>query len=497
MKVLPTEPQGGFRVAKAGALRPEHAKQFTGGAKNIPLENTYWLWYQHRWIHDKSLMRIMEKSRRVGISYSTAYDYVRAHSRAEHRTDTWFSSRDEVSALEFQRYCNSFASAVQIGAKDLGEVVYDSDKKLQARVLAFANQTRIHSLSGNPDAMASKGGAVGLDEFALRDDPRAAYAIAGPTIDWGGRLSIISTHRGEQNFFNRDLLKPIFEKGNPMRWSHHKVTLQDALDQGFLWKLQSRLSPDDERQEMDEAEYFDYQKNRAADMATFLQEYMCQPEDEDTQFLPYTLIAPCVYSPLEMATYLCSPVAGRLFYVGVDVGETHDLTVIWLLERVGNAFFTRGVKSFKKTRFNELKRDLWTLLSCPGVVRCCIDKGGIGADLAQTSREKFGYLVEPVHFTGPVKESMAYPLRTLFEEKLIHVPDDPVILSDLRSIRKTQTPSGNVRLDAERTKTGHGDHFWALALAVHAGLSAVEMMLPLAWRGNHARSDARRVRTLE
>ncbi len=40
----------------------------------------------------------MEKSRRVGISYATAYDAVRQHSMKDRIIDTWFSSRDDLTA---------------------------------------------------------------------------------------------------------------------------------------------------------------------------------------------------------------------------------------------------------------------------------------------------------------------------------------------------------------------------------------------------------------
>ena len=50
------------------------------------------------------------------------------------------------------------------------------------------------------------------------------------------------------------------------------------------------------------------------------------------------------------------------------------------------------------------------------------------------------------------------------------IPKDEDIRRSLHSIKKTLTSTGKARFDAERTEqTGHADHFWALALAVHAG----------------------------
>jgi phage FluMu gp28-like protein len=121
-----------------------------------------------------------------------------------------------------------------------------------AYTLRFANGTDINSVASKPDVFAGKGGNVILDEFALRRDPQSVYGIASPTIDWGGRLAIVSTHRGANNYFN-NLITEIREKGNPKGFSHHRVTLQDALDQGFLWKVQTKLRDGDPRLDMDEA----------------------------------------------------------------------------------------------------------------------------------------------------------------------------------------------------------------------------------------------------
>jgi len=36
-------------------------------------------------------------------------------------------------------------------------------------------------------------------------------------------------------------------------------------------------------------------------------------------------------------------------------------------------------------------------------------------------------------------------------------------------VKKETTAAGNIRFTADRSKSGHSDRFWALALALHAG----------------------------
>jgi len=82
------------------------------------------------------------------------------------------------------------------------------------------------------------------------------------------------------------------------------------------------------------------------------------------------------------------------------------------------------------------------------------------------------YRVEGLHFTGAVKEELAYPVRAAFEDRTVRVPRSAEIRADLRSVRKESTASGNVRFAGERTRNGHADRFWALALALHASKEA-------------------------
>src|SRR5436853_3477864 len=65
----------------------------------------YFLPYQNRWINDTSRLKIMEKSRQIGISFCTAFSAVRRVAQQGARLDVWVSSRDEVQARLFLEDC--------------------------------------------------------------------------------------------------------------------------------------------------------------------------------------------------------------------------------------------------------------------------------------------------------------------------------------------------------------------------------------------------------
>ncbi len=439
---------------------------FAGKAKIKPVKNALLLPYQDRWVKDMSRLKLMEKARQIGISWSSAYSIVRRKALAGARLDAWISSRDDIQARLFLDDSKKFGEILNIGAEDLGERVID-DKKNTAYILKMASGCAINSMSSSPDAQAGKRGDRLLDEFALHLDPRKLYAIAYPGITWGGLLEIVSTHRGSANFFN-ELVREIREKGNPKKFSLHRVTLEDALNDGFLCKLQSKLAEDDERMAMDEAEYFNFIRSGCADEESFLQEYMCVPADDNSAFLSYDLIASCEYKESEIWRHPLASLKNPL-YIGVDVGREHDLTVIAVFEYAGGRFLLRELIELKSMPFSVQESILYPLLELPNMRRCCIDATGLGAQFAERGAERYGkYRVEGVKFTLASKEELAYPLRAAFEDGNIRIPFEKSLRSDLRSIKKITTSGEHVRFAADRGKNGHADRFWALALGVHA-----------------------------
>lgn len=434
-----------------------------GNAKCIPKDrDAIFLPFQGKWIKDDSRLKLMEKGRQIGLSWSTAYACNERTSIQGARFDQWISSRDDLQARLFIEDCKHWAKIMNMAAKDLGEVMLDEKARISAYVLEFASGKRIHSMSSNPDAQAGKRGGRVLDEFALHPDARKLWSIAYPGITWGGNMEVISTHRGSNNFFNQ-LVREIKENGNPKKISLHTVTLQNAIDQGFLYKLQQMLPADDQIQAMDEAAYFDFVRSGCADEESFQQEYMCNPADDDVAFLEYDLIASAEYA----AGIDWKNIEGRRLFAGVDIGRKHDLTVLWIVELLGDVLYTRHIERLKNMRKSDQEKILY-----PWFEKCeriCIDYTGLGIGWGDDAVDKFGeHTVECVTFTPRVKEALAYPIKGRMEDRTLRIPHEPAIRADLRQVTKATTAAGNIRFTAERTPDGHADHFWALGLAVHA-----------------------------
>src|SRR5204863_7924891 len=111
--------------------------------------------------------------------------------------------------------------------------------------------------------------------------------------------------------------------------------------------------------------------------------------------------------------------------------------------------------------------ELYRLLKLPHVKRACIDATGMGMQLAERARERFGWKVEAVTFTPTVKEDLAFTLRRDFEDRKLRIVRDDNLRSDLRALRKEVTSSGNIRFAGE-SDDSHCDRTWAKALRQHA-----------------------------
>lgn len=420
----------------------------------------HFLPYQKRWIKDQSPLKIIEKSRQVGLTYADAYDSVRKAANRHARLDVCVSSRDETQAQEYLRHCRTWAKVLNIVCIDLGEVLIDSEKDIRAYALRFTNDRLIYALSSNADAIVGKAGHIKLDEFAVHKHQHDLYRYALPCKTWGGTLAIISTHRGTGTLFH-EIIDEIKHRGNPKGFSHHRVSLQDAIEQGIVEQI-NEVSGREESREAFAARL----RAECIDEAQWQQEYCCIAVDDNSAFLSYDLLTACEQADcLKDFEYLRD--CPNSLYVGVDVARKHHLCVIDVAEKIGDVCWDRLRLELRDKTFAEIEFELFRLLELRQVKRACIDATGIGMQLAERAHYHWPWKVEPVTFTAAVKEDLAVRLRIGFESKLLRINAEPKLRADLHSVNKQVTPGGNVRFGGE-TNDSHCDRFWAKALRHHA-----------------------------
>ena len=377
-------------------------------------------------------------------------------------------SRDEIQSKQSILLCKKWARVLGYAAQDLGEQIFTAanGKPIKVRVLTFASGSSIYALSSNPDAIVGKTGHVKLDEFALHKDQRTLYAVAKPVIQWGGTLSIISTHRGAYTLFN-EIITDIKQRGNPMGWSLHETPIQKAVEDGLVERINAVAKTNYSRQE-----WLALQQSECIDQEQWDQEYCCLPADESAAFISHDMISACEDMNLKLQSFeQLQDYVGRnpkcLLYVGMDVARKENLCVIDVGEKIGDVVHDRLRLEMQNKTYSEMRSELYRILKLPQVKRCCIDASGLGNQMAEEAKAEFGWKVEPITFTATVKEELAFGLRRDFEDRSLRIVRDDKLRSDLRALKKLVTICGNIRFLGE-SEDSHCDRTWAMALRQNA-----------------------------
>jgi phage FluMu gp28-like protein len=153
-------------------------------------------------------------------------------------------------------------------------------------------------------------------------------------------------------------------------------------------------------------------------------------------------------------------------YAGWDIARHKDLSVIWVVEKLGDVTVTRGVIELTKMPTPAQTREAEALLARradgrrPIVFRMSMDTGSMGLAMYESLLQKFGHgQVEGVSFTLANKENMAVHTKRRMEQYKTRIPDTDAIRNSFRLVKKTATATGQARFDSEHdAKYGQRTH---------------------------------------
>ena len=392
-------------------------------------------------------------------------------------------------AIKCREVCEKLYEAAQIDAYEFEDLSPDpkglsADEVYEAmnyevRVRVKGKWGRIKVLAANPRTARGFSGDLVLDEFAFHEDGAAIWEAAEPIIsanpDYLCRIS--STGNGRRNMFYQ-----LISEG---RMKYHKMPRSEAHRLGlkiFSAVTGREITPAQAREE-------------ASDKAAYDQNYECAFRDENSALLTANLVNQAKREgiPVENDHWSATTLAelhrrGGDLYVGVDVGRTRDLTVMWVLSQRGPALATAAVLRIRNMRLPDQQRELDKLVDLRGFRAAALDMTGLGLGLTEYAQDAHGWSrIEGVNFgttealdpqraardgdrreTARVTEIMATNLVQAFEDRRVTIPTNPEIADDLRRPEKIVTPGGKVSIAAARSPEDHADHFWALALAQRA-----------------------------
>lgn len=465
----------------------------------------YLLPFQKAWINDPSPVKIAEKSRQIGWTWTEAYDAVSQRYRATspRQQNYWFSSTDESAGAEFIEYGAWFARKLFAAVADrfTEEVEAPEMRKgfVTAHCIRCPNGTRITAMSSNPRRFRGKRGDVRVDEAAFHDDAAGMHDAASPATQWGGTYATWSTHNGEGSLFNsfirttrklyaalgidpdRPIVTPFvamedkaIELGVSPVFSYHRVTLLDAIQQGLVEKINAVTG-----QSVTRERFLQRIRLKTRSVDAFNQEYLCIASTDATAWLPYTLIQSCEHEDVPQPVRLdvnnralpeLVGYKGGPCYAGIDVGRTKDLTVLFLCELVGDVLWPVMIVQIFNMPIPDQVDLLTRALTSVRLVRVCVDYTGLGIGLGDGLRRNLGgFAVENIAQTNPNKEIEAVGLLEVMQDRKVRLPANNQAFRDaLHKVRRDYTATGHPRFAAERDESGHADEFWAVAMAAHA-----------------------------
>lgn len=460
----------------------------------------------------ESGMLLLHWSRQIGKSFTLASWAVDRLLTQLQKYDNWLitvlsNSRDNGAefVLKCAEVCNKLGLAMEKHAQTVGDAaVYDTtdhspdihyeNMRMEVRVTIGTRVGRIKVLAANPRTARGFSGDLILDEFAFHEDSNAIWEAAEPILSSNPEFlcRIASTGNGKHNMFYRMAAGDGANDGTAFLSASGfkvcRVTRTEAWKQGVkVYDPNTRrpITPDEARA-------------KALDKRAYDQNYECKFNDENMALLTHDLISQAEREGITIDSQAWTPASiarmvraeGEL-ETGADVGRNRDLSVVCVLERIGQKRRVIAMLRMSGMRLPAQQKQLDVVCSMPKFRRMEIDMTGLGLGLFEYTQEKWGsHRIGGVNFastepvtdrikaegrkneTARVTEIMATEMLAVFEDRAIEIPVDLELRDDLRKPEKITSPGGRVSIAAVRDEAGHADHFWCIALAIRAGANS-------------------------
>ena len=446
-------------------------------------EKTMFLPYQAADIRDTARFQIREKARRIGETYGYAYKYT--FKRAAKPGKTYYTANDTGTVLEFIDYCAFFGRFLNSAFEAFDEELIIEEEKILTKVLRFRDGGQIIGLSSNPLGLHGKGGDVIGDEFAYHKQAGTMWEAMQATAKWGDDIVVLSTHTSDASPFNRlcndakKLYRLAHDRGIKPRawvaerwhvtdelhrlaldngllpWSYRRTTIQDAVEQGLVEKINSTKGTKYTRE--------DYLKECRASCTTedqWRRQYLCEPSSDASALLPYNLILGCVSDQALRPVSDCTNL-----YQGGDFARRGHNTSICTGEQLGDVLWLRDVIRLKGAPWREQLGRIGAIATLPQFRRGAYDQTGMGDMPVEELQRLYGeWRIQGVKFTQQSKVNLANPLRRRFDDRAIRIPNDQALFDSLNKVRAVTTADGRTLFEASDDNDEHADDFWALAL---------------------------------
>jgi len=459
--------------------------------------------YQQRWIADDSPLKVIEKSRRTGLTWAEASDNVltAASAGSAGGQNVYYIAYNQDMTIEYIQACAMWARVFNHAASEIEEGIWDTeddaDKHIKTYTIRFPGSGfRIVALSSRPSNLRGRQGIIVIDEAAFHEKLDELLKAALAMLIWGGKVRVISTHDGQDNPFN-ELITDI--RAGKRKGTIHRVTFKEAVTDGLYRRVCMRLGI--EWTVEGETSWMKSVYDFYGDGAT--EELDCVPSNSSGAWLSRALIESRMSADTPVLRWECKdgfevlsdsvrhsecrdwldsnlkPLLNALpkdciSFNGEDFGRTGDLTVHAPLIQMQN--LTRRMPFLIELRnapFRQQEQICFYLIDgLPRFRGGAFDARGNGQYMSEVALQRYGQQrIEQIMLSESWYREHMPPVKAALEDgTLIDLPKDADVLDDLRIVQMVR---GVPRVPDTRT-TGqdkgkrHGDAAIAIALAYYA-----------------------------
>jgi len=410
--------------------RPKVAEAVNRELLAMVLEDSYGLYeYQKDFLLAEDRYRCILKARQIGFSFVLGLAAVLGATAGRNQLIV-SASQDQSDIV--MAHAETHLTRLQIPFERKGNKI-------------LVQGAEIISLPANFRTIQGHAGDLWLDEFAWHLKQQRIWSAILPSITQvGGRVTVCSTP-----FVPGSLFWKIAEN-HQGKWNHFqrsRITIHDAIAQGMplpggIEELQLNF-----------------------DMESWKMFFECEWAEDGSALLSWELLQKLAVPDVRVHK------VGRL-RAGVDIAFVNDLFALALMgqrmDPVTNAYCDEHVlwhhEEHKGKGGPELRSIIAGVDKRYDIDRWQIDRTGVGHELATDFSNLWPERCSGRSFSPPFKERLALNILRLAEAGHLILPNDPDVLAKLHAVKKLVSGNG-IKYDADRDELGHGDLFWAVALA--------------------------------
>ncbi len=443
--------------------------------------------YQTDWAFDMNRFKAAEKAIRIGLTYAQEFAAVRG--RIIGNSDYLHSSVTQGVALQFIRECEWWINEYKVKGITRGETDFvnelENNTLQRALYIEFPSGKRIVAFSSSPNSMRGFGGEVGLDEIAFHRYMALMMKGAGGRALWGDPVSMWSSHNGEDSDWNQ-FLNAEKLKGAASKWSLHRITILDAIEQGLVEKINQVKGTNFTRQS-----FLEDCEAAVGSREAFEEECLCEPKSRGESAISWfdiqaaqqdfpiyvaqiegdaqkgDIIDPAVKHLLQENPFAALD-KSKMYSAGFDIARTGHLASITILETDGKSHRLAMHVKLHKCKYSSMRETVALALDTLRSLTAEGDEGGLGNQICEELKDRF-----PGRFTGvnfsTFKQYIGGKLTGAFGDGRIIIPkSQDEVAYDVRGIKTKQV---GTRVSYTESKNpinefSHCDIAWSLGMAI-------------------------------